>query len=74
MDRATYVISGRLDHAPRPKDVPDAQLPALLDQTDVRQILHVTFGSVLTSIAEPAVKRRTISHRASFIATGSAIT
>ncbi len=51
-DRATYHISGRLDRAPLPQDVPDAGLPTLLDQTDVRQILHVAFGSVLTSMGD----------------------
>jgi tagaturonate epimerase len=46
-DRATYHISGRLDRAPEPEALSDADLPALLEQFDARQILHVTFGSVL---------------------------
>ncbi len=46
-DRATYHISGRLDRAPEPDALGDADLPALLEQFDARQILHVTFGSVL---------------------------
>jgi tagaturonate epimerase len=29
--------------------MPDAAIPLLLDQFDARQILHVTFGSVLTA-------------------------
>lgn len=47
-DRASYHVSGQLDRAPDPEDVSDIELPALLDQFDARQILHVTFGSVLT--------------------------
>ena len=30
-----------------PADAADAELPALLDDRSARQILHVTFGSVL---------------------------
>ena len=47
-DRASYHVSAQLDRAPLPEDVSDAGLPALLDQFDAREILHVTFGSVLT--------------------------
>ena len=44
-DRATYHISGRLERVPvNPRD--DA-LPALFEQFDARQALHVTFGSQL---------------------------
>jgi len=46
-DRASYHVSADLDKAPLPASVPDSQLGSLLDQHDVRQILHVTFGSVL---------------------------
>ncbi|HET7559764.1 MAG TPA: tagaturonate epimerase family protein, partial [Limnochordia bacterium] len=51
-DRATYHVSGRLDQAPDPETLADAKLPALLDDHHVRQILHVTFGSV---IADPTL-------------------
>jgi len=47
-DRHSYLISGRLSKAPRPEEVNN--WPALLDQFDAREILHVTFGSVLTEI------------------------
>ena len=47
-DRASYHVSASLGRAPSPEDVDDADLPALLDQFDAREILHVTFGSVLT--------------------------
>ncbi len=46
-DRATYHTSSSLERAPLPQDVPDADLVKLLDQFDARQILHITFGSVL---------------------------
>lgn len=44
-DRATYHISGRLERVPI--DPPDEALPALFEQFDARQALHVTFGSQL---------------------------
>ncbi len=46
-DRASYHVSASLRRAPRPGEVKD--WPALLDQFDAREILHVTFGSVLTA-------------------------
>jgi tagaturonate epimerase len=46
-DRASYHVSAQLSRAPRPEDVSQADLPKLLDQFDAREILHVTFGSVL---------------------------
>lgn len=48
-DRATYHVSALLDRVPKASDVPDDALPALLEQFDTRQVLHVTFGSVLTA-------------------------
>lgn len=48
-DRASYHVSARLDHAPLPDTLTDADLPTLLEQFDAREILHVTFGSVLTA-------------------------
>ncbi len=45
-DRQSYHLSADLARAPRPEEVKDAA--ALLEQLDARQILHVTFGSVLT--------------------------
>jgi hypothetical protein len=44
-DRRTYHVSALLDNVPA--DPTDADLPGLLDQFDARQVLHVTFGSVL---------------------------
>ena len=47
-DRASYHVSARLDRAPEPSAVPDADLIGLLDDFNARQVLHVTFGSVLS--------------------------
>jgi hypothetical protein len=44
-DRATYHVSGELERVPA--NPSDDELPALLDQFDTRQVLHVTFGSAL---------------------------
>jgi tagaturonate epimerase len=47
-DKASYHVSAELLRAPAAEDLPDAQLLRLLDQFDAREVLHVTFGSVLT--------------------------
>jgi len=46
-DRVTYHTSASLERASQPQGVPDTDLVKLLDSFDVRQILHITFGSVL---------------------------
>ena len=46
-DRATYHVSGDLARVPAAVEVRDAELPHLLEQEDARQVLHVTYGSVL---------------------------
>lgn len=46
-DRASYHVSARAERAPGPRAVADADLAALLDDFDARQMLHVTFGSAL---------------------------
>jgi hypothetical protein len=51
-DKASYHVSAELQRAPLPEDVSDAELPELLSQFDAREILHVTFGSVLTTRTE----------------------
>lgn len=73
-DRATYNISARLNSVPDPAAVgDDATLERMyLDENDGRQILHVTFGSVLTDsalgpalrdvlVAEPQTHREVIA-------------
>jgi hypothetical protein len=56
-DRASYHVSARLEAAPLPHEIAAADLPVLLDQFDAREILHVTFGSVLTA-RDPAGEPR----------------
>jgi hypothetical protein len=48
-DRASYHVSGRSDRAPAASGLGDADLPRVLDDFDARQVLHVTYGSVLTA-------------------------
>ena len=48
-DRASYHVSARVDAAPDADTLSDQQLPALLDDFHARQVLHVTFGSILTA-------------------------
>lgn len=45
-DKASYHVSAELEKAPLPESVKDR--PGLLEQFDAREILHVTFGSVLS--------------------------
>jgi hypothetical protein len=46
-DRATYHVSAKLDAIPADVDLADEALAGLLDDFDAREVLHVTFGSVL---------------------------
>lgn len=46
-DRKTYYIDCRPENVPTNDRLTDAELPALLDDFDTRQLLHVTFGSAL---------------------------
>ena len=48
-DKASYHVSASVDRAPKAEAVAEPALAGLLDDFDVREILHVTFGSVLTS-------------------------
>jgi hypothetical protein len=45
-DKATYHVSAELSRAPLPEAVTD--WPGILNQFDARQILHHTYGSVMT--------------------------
>ncbi len=48
-DRASYHVSADPAQAADPAALADDQLPALLDEFHTRQMLHVTFGSLLTA-------------------------
>ena len=47
-DKASYQISADLARMPAPNSLPDEALEPLLDDVHGRQVLHVTFGSVLS--------------------------
>jgi hypothetical protein len=49
IDKASYHVSASVDRTPSPGDVADADLGSLLENFDAREVLHVTFGSVLTT-------------------------
>ena len=51
-DRASYHVSASLERAPSPDSLRDTELVSLLDAFDPRQVLHVTFGSVLARHGE----------------------
>jgi hypothetical protein len=46
-DRLSYHLSADLSRTPKPTDIQDAS--SLFEQFDTRQVLHVTFGSVLSA-------------------------
>jgi hypothetical protein len=48
-DRASYHVSAELERAPSLASFTAETTTSLLDQFDAREILHVTFGSVLTA-------------------------
>lgn len=49
-DRKTYHVSTDLDAIPDPSEILDEKLePAYLEDDDGRQLLHITYGSVLTA-------------------------
>jgi len=55
IDKASYHVSAQVANAPLPSAVTD--WPGLLEQFDARQILHVTFGSVLTDTTATGERR-----------------
>ena len=56
-DRASYHVSARADRAPASSDTADADLTGVLDNFDARQVLHVTYGSVLTALDDQGRSR-----------------
>lgn len=53
-DKLSYHVSAQADRAPAPDQVMD--WPGVLNQFEAREILHVTFGSVLTEVTSPGEK------------------
>lgn len=66
-DRASYHISANLDKVPSSSQLQDNQLAGLLDQTDARQVLHVTFGSALSKLGDP-LKTSILAHEEAYYA------
>ncbi|NLX07926.1 MAG: hypothetical protein GXY33_22520 [Phycisphaerae bacterium] len=56
-DRASYHVSAKLSRVPAAEALSDHQLPRLLDDFDAREVLHVTFGSVMTTATNGGVLR-----------------
>ena len=48
-DKASYHVSAELAKVPAPETLTDEAIVHVLDAFDARQVLHVTFGSVLTA-------------------------
>ncbi|NBB94628.1 MAG: hypothetical protein GVY16_02700 [Planctomycetes bacterium] len=57
-DRKTYHVSADLSKVRSAADLPDEHLPAVVDEFDARQVLHCTFGSVLTADGGERFKAR----------------
>jgi hypothetical protein len=51
-DRATYHVSAEASRVPSPDELADGELAGVLDLFDGREVLHVTFGSVLDKFGE----------------------
>jgi hypothetical protein len=51
-DRATYHVSAEADRVPAPESLSDEALERVLDTFDGREVLHVTFGSVLDQMGD----------------------
>jgi hypothetical protein len=57
-DRKTYHVSADLSKVRPAADLSEEQLPAVVDEFDARQVLHCTFGSVLTADGGERFKTR----------------
>ena len=49
-ERLTYHVSADPSRLPPPERLADSELPGVLDLFEGRQVLHVTFGSVMTAV------------------------
>ncbi|MFC1540876.1 tagaturonate epimerase family protein [Candidatus Latescibacterota bacterium] len=48
-EKASYHVSADVDNVPLTESLSDSQLPGLFTQDDAREVMHVTFGKVLTT-------------------------
>jgi len=60
-DKATYHVSADLAKVPAASDVKDDELAPLVDEFNARQVLHVTFGSVLTADGGQRFRKRILT-------------
>jgi len=60
-DKATYHVSAEPGKAPAAGPLEDNELVALLDDFNARQVLHVTFGTVLTADGGARFRDRILS-------------
>ncbi|MBM4466685.1 MAG: hypothetical protein FJ014_14220 [Chloroflexi bacterium] len=67
-DRATYHVSARPTKVPAPEVLSDADLTGLLEHFDARQVLHVTFGSVLDRFGGKILSVLTVHEEAHYAA------
>lgn len=51
-DRASYHVTTDLSKIPNVDEISDPDLVSLLEQPDCRQLIHITYGSVLTAKSE----------------------
>jgi hypothetical protein len=49
-DRQSYHVSAEIDRLPVAPQLPDADLPAVLNDFHAREVLHVTYGLVLKNL------------------------
>ena len=63
-DRVSYHVSADLNRVPAAADMPDEDLPELLDDSDTRQVLHVTFGSTLAAFGAQILRLLIINEEA----------
>jgi len=61
-DRTSYHLSADPARMPDLDRIPDHDLPALLAHDDARQVLHVTFGSVLRSDLAAEMREVLVQH------------
>jgi hypothetical protein len=66
-DRKSYFLDAMLEKVPPSDALNDAALPDLLDQFDARQVLHVAFGTILTSYGE-TIRATLAAHEADYCA------
>ena len=51
-DRQSYHVTTNLDVIPDVDSLDDGELPGLMDHEDARQLIHITYGSILSSKAD----------------------